>query len=173
MIRARTDQRRGVSMSSRRMDGGGKTALQLAGSVWLAGWSLSAGAQQAMPSPQDCAAMADPRARLACYDQLFPPTASPQEVARQAEKAFGLNAVGRGLAADAPARIEAIVRQVSGEPGDGRLFTLDNGQVWRQVESSVLGRVRPGDRVVIKDAAFSSFLLITPAGVPIRVRRAQ
>lgn len=161
-------------MGIRQMRGWGQMALRLVGWAWLAVWSIGACAQQAMPSPQSCAAMADPRGRLACYDQLFPPTASPQELARQAEQAFGLNAAGRGLAGgDTTARIEAIVRQVSGEPGDGRRFALDNGQVWRQVEAGVLGRVRPGERVVIKDAAFSSFLLITPAGVPIRVRRVQ
>lgn len=160
-------------MGSRHMSGWRQIAIRLAGWVWLAGYSLGAGAQQAASSPQDCAAMADPQARLACYDRLFPPTASPQEVARQAEKTFGMNVAKHGLAAEAPARIEATVRQVSGEPGDGRLFTLDNGQVWRQVEGGVLGRVRPGDRVTVKEAAFSSFLLITPSGVSIRVRRVQ
>jgi len=139
-------------------------------------WSTGS-AQQADPleSARACAGMADPRARLSCYDALFPPTASRQEVARVAERDFGLEASKpRSLdGAQTPGQIEAIVTRVTGEPGSGRLFTLENGQVWRQTDSGVLGQVRPGDRVVIKDAAFSSYLLLTPSRVSVRVKRVQ
>jgi hypothetical protein len=41
---------------------------------------------------------------------------------------------------------------------DRVLITLDNGQVWRQVDSSSL-RLRVGDAIEIERASFGSFML--------------
>lgn len=153
----------------------GAWAMAIMGLLVAAG--LPARAQQAAAHP--CAAMADPRARLACYDRAFPPQVSEEERARQVARGFGLEgraaaaASGQPEALRMPARLEATVVEVRGEPGEGRVIVLDNGQRWRQVEASPLGRLQPGDRVVLKDAAFSSYLMVTPARVALRVKRVQ
>jgi hypothetical protein len=48
---------------------------------------------------------------------------------------------------------------------------LDNGQRWAERVAESRGPLKPGDRVTIERASFGSFLLVTPAGVGLRVRR--
>jgi len=52
------------------------------------------------------------------------------------------------------------------------ILTLDNGQVWRQVEPAVM-QVKPGDPVTIKPASFGSFWMMDPSGRGCRVKRTQ
>ncbi|WP_181952552.1 hypothetical protein [Vulcaniibacterium gelatinicum] len=153
--------------------------MRLAAFLVLVVPATAAGAAESSSASHPCAGVADPSERLACYDRAFPPTAGTEVLAEQAAQDFGLTAQevrarNPALArAQPPDRIEATVVSVTGSPGAGRTFTLDNGQIWRQTDANVLGVVKVGDRVAIKDAAFSSFILITPGRVPLRVKRIE
>lgn len=70
-------------------------------------------------------------------------------------------------------RIEATVTDVRQRSSGERVITLDNGQVWLQTEVTVRGPLKPGDVVAIRRGAFSSFQLITPGRVALRVRRIE
>jgi hypothetical protein len=48
---------------------------------------------------------------------------------------------------------------------------LDNGQIWYETDKGQQVNVKVGDQITIKDAALSSYLLITPGGASIRVKR--
>jgi hypothetical protein len=133
-----------------------------------------------------CAEQSDPQARLVCYDAAFPPlTAEPaqieseEEIEQRVREDFGLGSseIQRRrpeLATDPEIEdIAAAVTRVSSLPGGQRLVVLDNGQSWRVIEGSSRGPLRNGDSITITRAALGSFRLITPAGVGLRVRRAQ
>jgi len=70
-----------------------------------------------------------------------------------------------------PTAIEATVTALGQQKGGQLVLTLDNGQVWIQSEAGLNSRVRVGDQVTIRKAAFSSFVLVTPGGVGMKVRR--
>lgn len=134
-------------------------------------------------SHHPCASVIDPAARLDCYDSAFPPSANALtrgEAARvQAVQDFGLaetqpqaKAAERGQAST-PDRIEAGVVKVREHANRRRVVTLDNGQVWVLTENTLRGSIKRGDRVVVRNAALGSFMLITTAGVPLRARRLQ
>lgn len=128
-----------------------------------------------------CASVAEPAARLACYDQAFPP---PPEVnklaAAKAQGDFGLDAPrdslrnpGQTVEEADPARIESRVLKVDYAHNGQRSFSLENGQLWRQTESRSTGHVRPGDIVQVRKAVLGSYMLMTPDGVGLRVSRAR
>jgi hypothetical protein len=122
-----------------------------------------------------CARVVAPTQRLACYDRAFPPAHAVQAEASEQVRTFGLRPrqdPAERIAEDA--RAKSIASQIVsvGSDRDGeRVFTLNNGQVWRQTESSVLGLARTGDAITIRAGSFGSYLLITPGGVPLKVKR--
>jgi len=131
-----------------------------------------------------CAAVEDPAARLACYDDAFPrpPAAAAQEQAAEAPElveTFGLTEAQLQARdperAQAPRveRIEATVVGIRHLSSGERVVTLDNGQVWLQTEITVRGHLAAGDQVVIRRAALGSFQLVTPGRVALRVRRIE
>lgn len=153
------------------------STMRLAVCLALLTWGSAAGAAEPSSS-HPCAAMVQPHERLACYDRAFPPASDARTLEEQAARDFGLSAqevLARSPAfarAKLPQTITARVVAVRESRGT-RAFTLDNGQVWQQTDSNVLGRVEAGDSVEIRNAAFSSFLLITPGRVALRVRRVK
>ena len=167
---------------------GTHTTLRL--QAWLACAILAtpplAGAQG-----HDCAKVADDAARLACYDAAFGRAAAAETAAGAAvvapaigvpaspEAEFGLTGAAI-LARDPekaaaeerkPTALEATVTGLDQKPGGQLVLTLDNGQTWIQSEAGLNSRVRVGDRVKIRKAALGSFVLVTPAGVGMKVRR--
>ena len=67
----------------------------------------------------------------------------------------------------------AKIRYVSAH-ADGRgWFTLENGQVWRQVELDPSFRVRPGDTVRITRGLFGSYFMSLNTHTNTRVSRTQ
>ncbi len=71
------------------------------------------------------------------------------------------------------AAMTAAVKTVRRLPSGYLLIGLDNDQVWRQMEIDSLVRLRPGDRVTIREASLGSYLLVTPGLYSTRVRRLQ
>lgn len=113
----------------------------------------TASAQVADSHP--CAMIGAADERLACYDKAFPPNATA--VAEASRQAFGLM---EGQDATTPARIEATVSAIREINREGRLITLDNGQVWRETQANSSLLLKPGDKILIREAALSSFLLV-------------
>jgi hypothetical protein len=109
-----------------------------------------------------------------------PPAAEQLPAAAAADEieTFGLSGVQ--LDARDPARrerrleqIEATVTEISFRGSGERVIRLDNGQVWLQTEVTVRGPLSLGDTVVIRRGALSSFRLVTPGRVSLRVRRIE
>lgn len=128
-----------------------------------------------------CATVVDPAERLICYDAAFPPgaeTRSQTEAQRlKALRDFGLRKVQvrsnepERMRDIDPDRIEATVVGVSNRSTGERVVTLDSGQIWLLTEVTSKGHLKSGDRVVIRQAALSSYMLMTPSRVSLRARR--
>lgn len=120
---------------------------------------------------QPCAEIAEPSARLACYDKQFPPKAQPvgntAPIAPDSSQRFGLPPERSAQPTSISAQLSALQQREDG----ARIFVLDNGQRWLETDAQRRGFTQVGDRVQIRSAAFGSFILITPARVGIRVRR--
>lgn len=144
----------------------------------LLGIATPATAQQATHA---CAGLADPTARLACYDEAFPLAPEVVEEAMQlAEAGFGLDPspqgprdAGMSARPPDPDSVESRVERVAHGRGAGRSFHLENGQVWTQTEARSTGQVRTGDTVEVRKGLLGSYQLVTPAGVFLRVRRVR
>ena len=127
-----------------------------------------------------CASVVDREARLACYDKAFPPPAEVHEAAaRKAVEDFGrserpvaLRDAGQSAEAADPYSIAARVVEVDYGGGRRRIM-LDNGQAWTLAESASAGPLRQGDAVQVRKGLMGGFLLTTPAGVSLRVRRTR
>lgn len=128
-----------------------------------------------------CARVAEPAARLGCYDEAFPPPPEVHEAAAaKAQGDFGLDRPreslrnpGQSVEEADPERIESRVVKVDYAHNGQRSFSLENGQVWRQSESRSIGHVRAGDVVQVRKALMGSYMLLTPDGVGLRVSRAR
>jgi hypothetical protein len=121
-------------------------------------------------TPQEiarCAGRDDDAARLACYDGLF--RATP----KTAEAGFGLERRETRLD-ETLATIASPITQVE-RMRDGTVrVTLENGQVWRQVDGSRQALWRTGDRLLVERASLGSFLAaVEGSSRYVRVRREQ
>lgn len=127
-----------------------------------------------------CASVALPADRLACYDRAFPPPPQVREEAvRQAEADFGLDRKPPPLEnpeqpAEAldPDSVRGTVVSVTHQR-NRRDITLDNGQVWATLEGGSKGHLRAGDTVELRRGLMGNYLLVTPAGSGLRVRRVR
>jgi len=168
-------------------------------------WGAPAGSLDALLT---CRSLADPTARLACFDRetatlsseaagpaarasaphaaAAPSAAAPAAPAPPAapagqpdpQKQFGLpekkvaaQEVAAGTRAADAAQVEAHITQLA-PAGDQRLvFTLDNGQVWRQL--SVQGEMlaKAGDAVTISRGMLGSYWLRLNSGRGCKVTR--
>ena len=114
---------------------------------------------------------AHPRQPLAAATASRPPAPSPE----QARQNFGLSAEKVLGPQGGPTEIEAKVTAVQANEVTGRaVVTLDNGQVWQQLEATkATKRPRPGDQVVIREASLGSYLMVAPERGSARVRRVR
>lgn len=150
----------------------------------LVRWSAPEAAEAAeAASIERCRALNESAQRLLCYDTLFPrvspssgssapqplpaaPTASGQ-APDDAIQTFGLN----GARERAIKGVSATVTELHHEP-DGRFVVyLDNGQVWRQIETDDWAPPRKGERVRIRRAALGSYMLETAENLATHVTR--
>jgi hypothetical protein len=146
-----------------------------------------------------CRDVADPTARLACFDRaaavppakaavtITPtpvPTSSvstapvqqapvldPQQQFGLPERAVVAKEVAAGTRAADAGNIQAHITRVD-QAADGRtIFTLDNDQVWRQLLTEGDLLTRPGDLVTISRAFLGSYWLQTASGRGCKVTR--
>lgn len=157
-----------------------KNASLLAAALAISYWAAATPTMASENQSHDCAGVASPAERLTCYDTAFPPVVDPEARALAEEKAmknFGLSETelrerdpDPNRAADR-SKIEATVTAVTHRSDDRRVVTLDNGQVWALTRATSMGPLGAGDRVEIRTAALGTYMLLTPSGVPLRVRR--
>ena len=148
-----------------------------------------------------CSAIDDASQRLACYDAAFgrpaaattvsitptpalapaatataTATAAVDPVAQQRAE-FGLSdAAKKARDPQQSAQAESItdtLAELGRRPTGELVFSLQNGQVWLQIEADTRTRVKAGDTVTIRKGALGSFLLVGPDRVSVRVRRAR
>ncbi len=131
-----------------------------------------------------CAQMGDPSQRHSCFDALVP------ELKKAGEAEFGAVAAPKPSpltapvataetpkpkAAPTPSETEKVslpVKSMS-RSTDGKLrFTMENGQVWKQIDSTTLRNIGQAPWTAeIRKASFGSFLLSLNGGRAVRVER--
>lgn len=155
------------------------------------------GAEDPGTSLRACRAEVDDAKRLACYDREVDrlgtqaasagaaPAASatpaaPAAPALTPEERFGRTGAmtrdeadrkdqeSRGLA-----ELHATVTEIWTRADGLMVFTLDNGQIWKQVRPDSLFRLKAGEKVKIQPAALGSFLLSGPSKRSTRVSRVK
>jgi hypothetical protein len=115
-----------------------------------------------------CRALTESAARLDCFDRetaALAPVASVTSML-DARQTFGLNdsaiAAHEEAAGARPQKVAKIEARIVGLAlaGDGRtLFTLDNAQVWRQIESDGDTLAKLGDSATISRGLLGSYSL--------------
>jgi hypothetical protein len=149
---------------------------------------LAAGAAFAQSDLQKCRALTDTAARLACYDAI--PLPSPWAPAPAGAPAAGapgaagavatpLDAASQFGRRDPPpgAALEQLDSSIRGrfegwKPGE--ILTLANGQGWQVIDGSSVDLLLQDPKVVIRRAAFGSFLLeVVGTNRVVRVRRVR
>ena len=163
----------------------------------LAGW---AGTTLAATTADQCAKIADDETRLSCYDAIFrttagaPATPAATATATAAVAAAAAPAAARPVDPEAefgltptqqrklqpenapplpPETLTAKVAAVGRKPMGELVVTLENKQVWVQIDVDNKARVKAGDTVTIKRGTLGSYLLVSPNGVATRVRRSR
>ncbi|HYL70078.1 MAG TPA: hypothetical protein VEY89_02100 [Candidatus Dormibacteraeota bacterium] len=117
-----------------------------------------------------CAQEQDGQQRLACFDALV--STLPRIKADQ----FGMTAAIEQQRNPVPTAPEVLVGKISElrEAGRGAwLFTLDNGQVWLQVEPQPSIRFAVGESVRIEPGAMTSLWLVADHHRKTRVKRVK
>ncbi len=165
-----------------------RTAARGRGLVFAGALALLAAAGAAADT-HPCSRITDPAQRLACFDRHHPPPVQPATVPASAARAGDRDlaspapspapaaAARFGLPPDPSERarelesISAVVQEIGSLRHGERVFVLDNGQRWAERVAETRGPLNPGDRITITRASFGSFLLVTPAGAGLRVRR--
>lgn len=149
-----------------------------------AGLLASGGVAAQIEGFKACASVSDGAKRLACYDAALAAVDS-QAAARLAEQRRMAEVAAARAAEEAKARKEQerlaafgaqgtlksaeaddeSVKQISAniaelnEGVSGFVVTLDNGQVWRQIEARTLPPVRVGDAVTIRKGMIGGYRL--------------
>lgn len=167
----------------------------------LSGWALAGTVDQTLSEVSACAAISDNAQRLACYDKAAPKVRAALNVATEEDQAdlFGLDIFGSDGGtreatrpedfgktslppAEAPVQEAAITEITAGltevaRNGSGYdVYVLDNGQVWRQTESTglALPRNTAGLKVTIKEGLLGSYILNrTGSNKSVKVKRVR
>jgi hypothetical protein len=173
-----------------------RSTLLFSGSAILLIAPLLAGAAQA---PR-CSDLYDDAQRLACYDAAFgkpvrpgaapvapqapavgqsPAQAPVQSSVQSATRAPVAPVPGARIAPPvpeplpaekAPSSLTASISSLRRLSDERFVVTLDNGQVWEQLERDRAAEVKVGDRVTVRKAMLGSFVLVTASKVQTKVR---
>jgi hypothetical protein len=131
-----------------------------------------------------CAGFKDKNERLICYDRLAESLAADTQGQTDVkvpapEELFGMStdvrSSERKAAAGERESLESITQRVTGiqlARDGGAILTLENGQVWQQVDGKYL-LVKVGDTVTIARAAFGTFRLSTVGNRGARFKRVR
>lgn len=148
-------------------------------------------AEDADATLRACRAERDDSKRLACYDREIDrlgtqaagasaAPAAPTTPALTPEERFGREAaMDREVAerkeqeARQLSELNATVTEIWTRADGLMVFTLDNGQIWKQVRPDSLFRLKAGEKVKIQPAALGSFLLSGSSKRSTRVARVK
>jgi hypothetical protein len=131
---------------------------------WIFGTAVAVLAVQAQvalaaPTMEECRALQDAQARLACYDSMsapapVAPAAAAAAVEANKEKNFGL--AERQKAPEErsePEQVQAKISSISGSR-----VVLDNGQEWQvTTDRNLFDRLRVGQTATIKRGVMSGY----------------
>jgi hypothetical protein len=174
-----------------------RTAFLLVLAVATAGAAPAAAQQPAQASarPQaladviDCRQLAEPAARLACFDRTVAAldqaessralvVMEREQLRRTRRSLFGLTLPNLNVFGDdqedqeAVSEINSTIRAVTQDALGKWIFTLEDGARWAQLDSRDLARTpRPGQPIRIRRAAMGSYLANVNNQIAIRVRR--
>jgi hypothetical protein len=165
---------------------GASFAICVAAALVTAG-PASATAPEATAGFIACAAEKDDARRLACFDAAVAQAGKPSGNSAPAvappplskEEKFGLRGeLKQEKAQKAPElqeleQLQAQVTKVSAKPHGELVVTLENGQIWAEIQTNSGARVKAGDQVTIKPGALGSFLLMAPNGRSTKVTRVR
>lgn len=134
-----------------------------------------------------CRDITDPTARLACYDKEVAQLAAAdqaQEITftdKETVKAtrrglfgFSFPKLGGifGGAEDELKQLDTVLKSVTTDRSGKYLFTMEDGAVWLQIDTTKLPRdPKPGNTVEIKIATMGSYFVKIDGGRTIRMRR--
>ncbi len=133
-----------------------------------------------------CRAIADSAARLACFDRetaalaSVPASSSVAAPVRGAQQSFGVSGSAIAASKEAVGARPTELAKLEGQivalalTGNGRtLFTLDNKQVWRQLESDGDVLAKLGDSATISHGVLGSYWLQLNSGRDCKVTRVR
>ena len=145
---------------------------------------------EALEAVLRCRAIADEKARLACFDSAvatFEQATTSREVVvvdrkqvRDTKRSlFGLDLPGLNIFGGGPddegTEVNSIESEVASafQDGEGRwVVTLKEGGTWRQINDMILGRrPKPGSKVEVKKAAMGSYMMRIDGQPGVRARR--
>ncbi len=141
-------------------------------------------AQPALAADQaltQCRQIVDIEERVACYDAIIDSRAEKTETNAipDAQSLFGTNdadakrIVETSLAIEQIDQLEAVVTSIQKSATRKLTVTLDNGQVWRQLDNQPM-RLKSGEMVIVRKASMGSYLMGKKSGGrSIRVKRAN
>lgn len=140
------------------------------------GGSTKPPATPAASSAARVAPAAAPAAAAVAASPAPAPAAAPAAVqASDPVAEFGLTETAKRAKTPSkpaePQSISARVVSLSWRKYGEFVVTLDNGQVWEQIEPMPAAAIRIGDPVTVKKALLGSYTLVTAGKVPTKVRR--
>jgi hypothetical protein len=138
----------------------------------------------------ECRAIADDAARLRCFDTAATDLAGAidrravvvvdqEEIAEKRREQFGARRQDLGLpgVTDADAKIDRIegkIRSASTLRDGNWAIVLEDGSAWHQTDGFTFARFpRPGDAVLVREAALGTFKMRIAGQNGIRVRRVR
>lgn len=130
---------------------------------WILGTAVGVLAMQAQvalaaPSLEQCRALQDAQARLACYDAISTPNAPIDPVARKEEQKRNFGLAERQKAPEERIEVEEVQGKIT--EVSGSTFVLDNGQEWRVTSArNIYDRLRPGQVATIERGTMSGYRL--------------
>jgi hypothetical protein len=167
-----------------------------AGAVVASGMGLAPAkaAERSTEAMLACADQADDAQRLRCFDAVVanlrkapppsatvaaaapaaaPPVAAPQPAAPAptAEQRFGARGDIKPDRHEDLKDIDGTVTALGAKPHGELIVTLDNGQVWAEIQTGSKVRLKIGDTVKIERGAMGSYSLIAPNGRSSKVSR--
>jgi hypothetical protein len=134
----------------------------------------SATARDIVTDIAKCRSEAEDARRLRCYDDIAKTADSTVPKVTQAD--FGVSngpiAAQQSKARTEPQEMIAKAVIVAKKTRGELVVTLDNDQVWQQLQPSSL-RLQAGDAVTIKEGSLGSFILVAPSGRGTKVQRVK
>jgi len=137
----------------------------------------------------NCRAIADGVQRLACYDAAAGKMGEAEthgelvvidrdQASAAHREAFGLpmpslSFITKALTPDEVNRIEGVVDAARADINGRWTFTLEGGQVWRQISGDLYKAPKHGSKVVIRGGSLNSFLMNVDGQPSIKVHRDQ